>query len=801
MPPETEIPTIADDPPELALANAHHHAGRFPEAQTIYREILKSRPAHAPTLNRLGVLAIQMGRPQEALQWIDQACAIDTTNPYFYCGRAMALLSLGRVDQAIESYKKAAAIRPTLVDAVFGLGSALQTRGKLAEAATAYEKTLALNPDHLAALNNLGNVLQIQGRNDESVAAYRRVLAIQPENVETHSNLGSSLQRLGKLDEAIECFQRAIALRPDFVTAYNNLANALVVQRRFGDAIELLQKALQLRPDFAEAWYNLGNALRADAQFAPAIDAYQKALTLRSDYVDALNNLGNTFYATRQFKEAAESYLKVLAHRPKDVVAFSNLGTALRTLGAVDEATTALRQAMALRPDYHIACCNLGNVLKDTGNLEKAISCYRRAVEVQSDDSVSHSNLIFTMQYDPVYGAADILREALRFNAMHAVALSGEIRPFDNVPDPDRKLRIGYVAPDFRDHCQSFFTLPLLSNHHHEEFEIYCYSSIPQPDLVTEKITTCADVWRPIAGLTNTQAAELVRSDKIDILVDLTMHMSNGRPLLFARKPAPVQVAWLAYPGTTGLSTIDYRLTDPYLDPPGDSDLAYSEKSVRLPDTFWCYDPLATEPMPNELPAPAQGRITFGCLNNFCKVTAPTLALWARVLNALPDSRILIMARPGKHRQRVLDQLAEKSVKASRIEFIDFQPRDQYLKTYHQIDLGLDTIPYNGHTTSLDSFWMGVPVVTRVGQTVVGRAGLSQLHNLDLLELAAFNDDEFVEIGVKLAGDLPRLASLRSNLRERLQRSPLCDAVLFTRHVESAFRQMWRDWCRQSSPR
>jgi predicted O-linked N-acetylglucosamine transferase (SPINDLY family) len=341
------------------------------------------------------------------------------------------------------------------------------------------------------------------------------------------------------------------------------------------------------------------------------------------------------------------------------------------------------------------------------------------------------------------------------------------------------------------------FTIPLLSQHDREQFEIVCYANVPRPDAVTQRIMGLADRWRVIAGRSDQEVASEVRTDQIDILVDLTMHMSNGRPLLFARKPAPVQVAYLAYPGTTGISTIDYRLTDPYLDPQGESDANYAEKSFRLPETFWCYDPLTDEPSPGPLPALEAGRITFGCLNNFCKVNEATIALWARALAAVPNSRLLLLSARGEHRAGLIEQFRRAGIESNRIEFVEYQPRAKYLDVYRRIDVGLDTIPYNGHTTSLDALWMGVPLVTRVGRTVVGRAGWSQLSNLGLPELAAWSDDEFLALAARLATDLPRLAELRATLRARMRQSPLMDAPRFARNVESAYRQMWREWCRR----
>ncbi len=348
------------------------------------------------------------------------------------------------------------------------------------------------------------------------------------------------------------------------------------------------------------------------------------------------------------------------------------------------------------------------------------------------------------------------------------------------------------MAPDFRDHCQSFFTLPLLAHHDREQIEVVCYADVAAPDAVTGRIRQHADLWRDTVGLTDAALADQIRADRVDVLVDLTVHMARHRLLAFARRPAPVQVTWLGYPGTTGVAAIDYRLSDPHLDPPGDDrDALYAERTVRLPDTFWCYDPLTGGPPVGPLPAAANGFVTFGCLNNFCKVTGPTLALWAAVLARVPGSRLLLLAPPGSARRRAVDALhAAAGIDAGRVEFVGRQSRSAYLDTYRRIDVGLDTVPYNGHTTSLDAYWMGVPVVTLVGQSAIARGGWSQLSNLGRRDWAAHDAGRFVEIAAALAGDLDALAAHRASLRPRLLASPLTDAVRFARGVESAYRQM-----------
>jgi predicted O-linked N-acetylglucosamine transferase (SPINDLY family) len=334
--------------------------------------------------------------------------------------------------------------------------------------------------------------------------------------------------------------------------------------------------------------------------------------------------------------------------------------------------------------------------------------------------------------------------------------------------------------------------MPLLSSHDHKQFEIVCYADAPHPDAITQRIQGYADKWCNTARMSDQQIADRISADQIDILVDLTMHMDGGRPFLFARKPAPVQMAWLAYPSTTGLTSMDYRLTDPWLDPPVMNDGFYTEQSIRLPETFWCYDPLTMEPSVNALPADSAGRITFGCLNTFCKVNESTLGMWSEVLRALPDSHLILLAPKGASRQRVIQILG---IDASRVQFFDRHPRRTYLEWYHQIDIGLDTFPTNGHTTSLDAMWMGVPVVTRAGRTAISRGGLSLLSNIGLTELVATNADEFIRIAVALANDLPRLRELRGTLRDRMSKSVLMDAPRFAHHVEAAYRTMWRRWC------
>lgn len=775
----------------LELATEHHRAGKLAEAETLYRQVLQEDPVNANALHRLGVLSMQRGDSVQACDLIGRAVARSPAAARVHCSLGDALAAVGRREDAIAAYQKAISVQPELAEAYFGLALVYQSSNRRAEAADAYRKVISLKPQHAEAHNNLGNALFGLGQIADAAASYERAVRIRSDWSDAWSNLGSAYQAMGQKEKAIAVFRRALELRPDSALIHNNLGNALASQMQFGEAIPLLRRALQLSPDFSQAAYNLANVLASQGQYTEAIELFRRAIAISPDYVDAHNNLGNALQAAGEYAPAAEAYLNALKLRPNFVAAYNNLGSALRTMSRCDEAIQAFSQALHLQPNYSRTHSNLGNVQKDVGLLDEAIAGYRRAIELDPKSWIAHANLVFTLQYHPDAAPADILREALRWNVLHAQPLANQIRPHRNDRTPDRRLRIGYIGADFRDHCQSAFTLPLLENHDKSQVEVFCYANLARPDAVTARIQKNVDGWRSIIGLPDPDVAEMIREDRIDILVDLTMHMANGRPLVLARKPAPIQVAWLAYPGTTGLSAIDYRISDPYLDPPGCDEAVYSERTVRLPETFWCYRPLAEAIDPGPLPALESGRITFGSLNNFCKVTHPSLEMWAQVLARIENSQLLLLAAEGEHRHRVWDFFGARNIDSSRIRFSEFQPRDRYLQLYRQIDLGLDTVPYNGHTTSLDALWMGVPFVTRIGSTVVGRAGLSQLCNLGLNDLVAKSDDDFMRIVFGLASDLPRLRELRKTLRTRMERSPLMDGPRFARSMEAAYRQMW----------
>jgi predicted O-linked N-acetylglucosamine transferase (SPINDLY family) len=560
----------------------------------------------------------------------------------------------------------------------------------------------------------------------------------------------------------------------------------------------LYRKVLAQEPKHAGALHYLGIIAHQAGRIDIAVDLIGRAIAIKPDYAGAYNNLATALGQSGRLEEAIAACRHAIALAPNLAQAYCNLGNALREKSQFEEAIAACRKAIALESNYPEAYNNLGNALAGQGQVEEAMAAYRQAVALQPSYYQAHSNLLVTMHYHPGCDARTIAQEHAMWNRQHADPLARFIQPHSNDRSPDRRLRIGYVSPDFLDHPIGRFLLPLLANHDKSKVELFAYNPVIVSDAMTERLRTHIDCWRSIVGVSDAAAADLIRRDQIDVLVDLTMHWADHQLLVFARKPAPVQVTYLAYCSTTGLKTIDYRLSDAYMDPAGSDESIYSEETMRLPDSFWCYQPSNSAPPVGPLPALERGFITFGSLNNFCKVSEPTLSAWAKLLISVPKSVLLIHAQQGSHRQRIWDQYERDGIDRARVRFIDRVPFSEYLALFGTIDIALDTLPYGGGTTSCDALWMGVPVVSRAGKTAVGRGGLSILSNLGLPELVADSEEMYVRLAIELAQELPRLSKLRSTLRQRMEQSPLMDAPRFARNVERAYRQMWRTWCEKS---
>jgi predicted O-linked N-acetylglucosamine transferase (SPINDLY family) len=593
---------------------------------------------------------------------------------------------------------------------------------------------------------------------------YRDVLEREPGNRQALHLLGIIAFHTGRTDLAIEMIGRAIVISPAVAALHSNLGNALRQKRRLDDAANAYREAIRIDPNFAAAHINLGNILLETSKFEQAIEAYRRALQLA----------------------------------PENAAAHYNLGIALRKSGFLDDAAAAYREAIKLKADQAEVFHELGLVLRDQGLHDESIAAARRAVALKPDSPHFHSNLILRLHYHPESTPALLLHEARQWGRKHSAKFAQTGRPPANDPDRHRPLKIGYVSPDFRNHPVGRFILPLMEGHDARQFQIHCYARTDGADEMTRRIRSCARVWRDTVGMSDEQLAEQIRADGIDLLVDLSSHTAFNRLLVFARKPAPVQVTYLAYPGTTGIETMDYRITDDYLDPPGISDEFYCETSVRV-KSYWCYRSPIEDLEVTAPPAAKAGFVMFGCLNAFRKVTTATLETWSTVLSAVPNSQILIHAEAGSHRRRVQDFFQARGIDPRRIAFTAMLPLKQYMQQYSRIDIALDPFPFGGGTTSCDALWVGVPVITLLGRTAVGRGGVSILSNAGFADFIAGDTADYIRRAVELAGDLTRLKELRSNQRERMQNSRLMDEQRFVSDFELALRWMWQEWCSQSA--
>jgi protein O-GlcNAc transferase len=649
------------------------------------------------------------------------------------------------------------------VQEVFDQAARHHHADRLNDAEKLYRQVLAEQPNHADALHNLGVLSQQKGDHDAAVDLIRRAIALKPDFAEAYCNLGEALRRKGEVDEAIAACRRAIALNADLPEARVNLGNALKEKGRADEAAGAYREAIALRPKYAAAYFNLGIVLSGKGSLDAAIAAYRQAIAIGPNYAEA----------------------------------YYNLGTLLIKQGQLDDAITTLGQAISLEPSLSDAHKNLGNALADKGQLGDAIAAYRQAIAVNSNDASLGSNLVYALHFDAASNAQSLAEAHREWNRRYVEPLGKLLRPHSNDHDSERRLRVGYVSPDFREHGLGRLLIPLLAHHDKKQVEVFGYA-LRDPDPADQRLRSHTDEWRNLRGLSDAQAADLIREDQIDILVDLAMHTSGNRLLIFAHKPAPVQVTYLAYCSSTGLETIDYRLSDPYLDPPG-LESFYSERTIRLPESYWCYQPIAA-PVPGPLPAAARGEVTFGSLNSFHKVSEPALSLWAEILRSVPNSALLLSAHEGTHRRRVMEFMQRERIEPKRVRFTDKVPLLDYFRLYHGIDIALDTFPYAGGTTTCDALWMGVPTVTLRGTTAVGRGGVSILSNVGLTDWIAENPKHYVSIARQMSADLPRLSELRSTLRGRMQRSPLMDAAGFARNVEAAYRQIWRARCAVDRP-
>lgn len=759
---------------ETNNALSWYQSGDLQNAKRICEEILVKNPKNGEILYFLGVIYSQLKQHDPAIKFLKESLEFFPDNADAYHLLGMSYQQQEQIDEAIECYRKTIKYNPNYAEAYNNLANALKEKNNVEEAIVYYKKAIDLQPALAIAHYNLGFAYEIKRDYDEALASYKKALKFDPNNYTLYQRLGMIYREKGQSEEAMKWYQKAemnlkelLGATPNDFSVYMSLGHILCDQEKIGEAVDCYRKALVLEPNSEEAYYSMGDTLHETGQIDEAIECFQKAIDLNPEFSDAYNNLGILLRYKERFNEALECFRKALKYNTKSFRALNNLG----------------------------------NFLSEQGKMNEAESCYRKSLFINPSQSFVRSNLLLAMHYNPRYDAEMIYLEHINFANYYAKQFYPTSTFYVNKKSPDRCLKIGYVSPDFKRHSVAYFIEPVLAGHKRDCFEVFCYSDVERKDEFTLRMQGLADQWRDIAGFSDEKVAELIHDDKIDILVDLAGHTAQNRMLLFARKPAPVQVSWIGYPSTTGVSTIDYKLVDDYTDPEGLTEEYYTETLFRLPNSFLCYMPDENIPQSTSLATKKEEYITFGSFNNFAKVSDTILLLWKEILKEIPTSHLLIKAK-GLSDERIREDLLRffkrYDIDTERIEMHPWIPSiSEHLALYQQIDIAFDTYPYHGTTTTCEALLMGVPVVTLAGRRHASRVGASILSNVGMPELVADTKSEYKRIAIGLANDLGRLQHLRKTLRKKIMQSPLCDANHFVKNLEKAFREMWLKWCQK----
>ena len=676
-------------------------------------------------------------------------------------------------------------------DRLIDEGNRFETAGEIRQACELYRQAVAQAPDYAKAHVNLGIGLETLGDVEGAIASHERALQSASGDPFANYNLGKLMYGRGELPRASELLARALQSRPEFPEARVVLALVHVAQGKLAHAATEFEAALRQRPDDFGALFHYAATLRAMNRLDEARDVLKRAIAVDANNADAHAALSDVLAAQGETAGATAELEVVLAHRPDWADAHFNYGTLLRRQLRLEEAESAFRRAIAAQPGHAGAYRMLGEVLTAQSRSDEAFEVYREARRENPQDFGLESAELFAL-----FGSDRISDEELF--ARHAafgkrLEAAQPVVSRRNTREAERRLRVGYLSGDFRYHVVTLFMLPVLERHDRASVEVYCYSTADSADSYTQQVAKRTDVWRAVGGLSPAQVAEAIAADAIDILVDLSGHSGTLQLATMAQRPAPVQATWLGYLNTTGLTRIHYRITDRFADPPGATDRYHTESLVRLPHGQWCYRPFLSPPVAAAPPCATKGFITFGAFHQAAKISRTARRLWGEILAQVPDSRLLVVGvAPGRAQD---DLLRDLGVPKARVTCVPYAPLEQYLRLFGEVDIALDSLPFSGGTTSCDTLWMGVPIVTLPGTRSVSRSASSVVSNVGLTDWIASSPEDYVRRAVRFAGERERLAELRASMRGRMAASPLMNEERFVRDLEAAYRQMWRTWC------
>lgn len=813
-----------------------------------------------PYLVQIGSVYLAQRRLADAEICLRQAVAIDPHDADALTGLALvlkatdpihvlecldflrrALVSLSDRDTKKDDVRVTATsteeVSQQLASLLTDVGVRLKLAGLPASAIQHYTEALDVCPNYSHALYNLAVAYTDAGDSVKARKCYEQCLEVNPTHVEAWCNLGVLHRNEGNMDLAMHAYERALSNNPNFELAKTNLAVALCEKgtamkgKDQKSAKKLYKNSLALQPSFADAHYNLGVLYAESGKLHRALVSYNLAVQFNPRLTEAHNNLGVVHKELGNMEKALECYKKALQCDKQHHQTHNNIAVVYTLLGDVEAATQHLQLANSISPQYAEAHNNMGVLLREQGDINTAIWHYGRCTELDPRADMASQNRLHALSYSEKWTKSEVYRQHKIWGAAFQdridkeilqAATSGHVnnpiaahllRCLKNPPRPDpdhprgpgtgRALRIGYLSPDFFTHSVSYFAEALLTHFNPEGFQVYAYANVAQPDSKTERFRSLlGENWRNIWGLTASAAAKVILDDRIDILVELAGHTANNRLDIMALRLAPVQVTWIGYPNTTGLSTIHYRVTDGTVDPE-DTTQQFSERLWRLPNVFLCYTPALEAPEEPSAPpcANSGGIITFGSFNVLSKTQTRCVKLWASILKRVPESRLLLKAKPfgtpsSKRRMELLFE--EEGISADRLDLVPLIPSTRsHLQVYSNVDVALDPFPYAGTTTTCEALYMGVPVVTLGVRPENGdhahNVGVTLLTVIGHPELVAFTEEDYIDTAVALGTDLEQLTSIRRQLREDMMSSPLGQPKPYLRDVEAMFCGMWTE--------
>ncbi|BCF98816.1 hypothetical protein PPGU19_033850 [Paraburkholderia sp. PGU19] len=782
-----------DIPSLLNAALAHHQAGRLADAQALYDAILQREPAQSDALHFSGLLACQTNRVDAGIALMHASIAANP-NAVYYNNLGNVLLGRRQLGEAIEGYHHAVTLRPDYAEAHNNLGNALRAAGDANASMLSCAKAIELRPGYAEAYNNLGNALRDLGDLDNAVLAYGKAVSFRPDYADAFSNLARAQAGRGNADESIAAFRRAIALDPNRVDSHDSLATLLHASGDADAAIAVLQRAAQLDPADAARHRKLAQWLRGRERWDEAAQALTSAVQLAPKDASGYLELGDTYEWGDKLDAAMLCYQTATELAPRDGHAHHRLAVALLKQRRADEALKSAQKAVELEPHSAVPHVNLGDALSLLGDADGSIANYRRGIALDGEMELAHTRLLFELATHAPTSPSVTLAAAREFGARMAARARRCEHP---APRNDgRKLRIGFVSGDLQLHPVGIFIESVMERFADGSFDLIAYSTRASEDDITARLKQRFTAWRSFVNVPDEQAVQMIRDDHIDILVDLSGHTVHNRLPVFSWKPAPVQVSWLGYFGTTGLSEIDYVLGDPYV-LPVDEESHYVEKTWWLPDSYLCFTPPSDDVTVGPLPMTLNGYTTFGYFGKLGKVTPNVIAEWSRILHAVPGAKLMMKSHQlgAEHaRCSTTEKFAAQGIDASRLVLEGGSPRHEYLASYNRVDIMLSPFPYPGGTTTAEALWMGTPVVALKGDRFVTHICESVLCAAGLSEWIALDEGQYLALARAWAAQPERLGALRAGLRAQTLASPLCDARRFSKNLKAAFEGMWAQY-------